>query len=58
METLAFRATVALTQAQWDALSSKDENVQYLITDAEYLKVEYSTNGTNWTTTATSILAQ
>lgn len=53
METLPFRATVALTQAQWDALSSKDENVQYLITDAEYLKVEYSVNGTDWTTTAT-----
>ena len=56
METIAWRATVALTQAQYDALSSKDEDVQYLITDAEYLKVEYSVNGTDWTTTATDAL--
>lgn len=56
METLAWRATVALTQAQYDALSTKDINVQYLITDAEYLKIEYSVNGTDWTTTATDAL--
>ena len=56
METLAWRATVALTQAQYDALATKDINVQYLITDAEYLKIEYSVNGTDWTTTATDAL--
>lgn len=56
METLAWRATVALTQAQYDALPTKDINVQYLITDAEYLKIEYSVNGTDWTTTATDAL--
>ena len=56
METISWRATVALTQAQYDDLPSKDEEVQYLITDAEYLKVEYSVNGTDWTTTATDAL--
>ena len=43
------RATVALTQAQFNALSTKDVNVQYLITDAEYLKIEYSADGVTWT---------
>ena len=51
METIAQRATVALTQAQFNALSTKDINVQYLITDAEYLQIEYSADGTTWTST-------
>ena len=51
METLMSRATVVLTWAQFNALTTKDPTVQYFITDAEFIKILYSADGTVWSVT-------